>query len=548
VTPSVPYTEQNDDAEQTGVLAIHAVHFPIGEGKILTWRGRLDQRMFDVATGAWEWYPLTRGANSSPCNVPDENAVDGDIDLFCAGQTLLADGTVITSGGNITGNIGDTETDRPSCVNTLDPFSAQPVTPTPDSYDPSIDPMPMTAWGSVDPSNHSRWYPSVTQLDDDRVLMTGGGNNMMEMLTGSAWADVAERPQPMADALLAMPTYPSMYLLPDGNVAYTGSEDAVGSDTTTRSAFVFDPEASAWTDVEIEPSVQFGPTGGYAVMYAPGLVMRASGGSDTTIEENCEGNFPNVVTEVLDLSNSDYLNDDTLTWRRVGDMAFARHFHNLVILADGTVMAVGGNECDNGQSHHEADAIEEFAVRTAELWDPQSETWCELATQDRPRMYHSTALLLKDGRVISMAGGRRQGMSNQENAEIFTPPYLLTGNAQPQLGIVAPDPIPYGTDFVVNLNPDSPVGWDEISRFTLIRLAATTHGFDQSQRFMDLGGIVGDPISDTAALVHAPDTPREMPPGWYMLFAISDAGVPSAAAYVRLAGGSGGGGRLGSRR
>ena len=60
----------------------------------------------------------------------------------------------------------------------------------------------------------------------------------------------------------------------------------------------------------------------------------------------------------------------TLTWTRVGDMAASRHFHNLVTLATGDVVAIGGIECDNGHSSEESPQtevdFEAFAVRLAE--------------------------------------------------------------------------------------------------------------------------------------------------------------------------------------
>lgn len=84
--------------------------------------------------------------------------------------------------------------------------------------------------------------------------------------------------------------------------------------------------------------------------------------------------------------------------------------------------ATGGKYCDPGRN-------ECFATQTAEIWDPSCDVWTELGEQQRPRMYHSTALLLPDRRVISMGGGHRQGLDEQFNAEYFMPEYGAVGTA-----------------------------------------------------------------------------------------------------------------------
>ena len=104
-------------------------------------------------------------------------------------------------------------------------------------------------------------------------------------------------------------------------------------------------------------------------------------------------------------------------------MAFGRRQHNLTLLADGSVLATGGNS--TGASLIDMNG----GVYNAERWDPATGQWTTLAAQAVTRQYHSTALLLPDGRVLS-AGGGICGTCDQvgylaKNAEIFTPPYLF---------------------------------------------------------------------------------------------------------------------------
>ena len=91
----------------------------------------------------------------------------------------------------------------------------------------------------------------------------------------------------------------------------------------------------------------------------------------------------------------------------------------------------------------------------------------------------------------------------------------------------------YGTNFDVYLSTGSPVSRNEIEKVTLVRLGATTHGFDQNQRYMSLPVQI-DISRPNALVVEAPANGTYAPPGYYMLFLISDDGAPSIAKYVRL--------------
>jgi hypothetical protein len=85
----------------------------------------------------------------------------------------------------------------------------------------------------------------------------------------------------------------------------------------------------------------------------------------------------------------------------------------------------------------------------------------------------------------------------------------------------------YGGSLTVSVTEAAPF------RFTLVRLGATTHGFDQDQRFVELGFIA---TGGGQYVVHGPTNPAEAPPGYYMLFALSRAGQPSVGRYVRVGG------------
>ncbi len=144
-------------------------------------------------------------------------------------------------------------------------------------------------------------------------------------------------------------------------------------------------------------------------------------------------------------------------------MHFARRQHNATVLPDGTVLVTGGTQGVPGNPHWLAfDNIQQGGpVHTAELWDPATGKWTLMASEDVDRCYHSTALLLPDGRVLSAGGGEyapgNPALPNQPNppgdshkdAQLFTPPYLLKG-PRPAIA-AAPVEISYGQSFVVSV-------------------------------------------------------------------------------------------------
>ena len=74
-------------------------------------------------------------------------------------------------------------------------------------------------------------------------------------------------------------------------------------------------------------------------------------------------------------------------------MAYARSFCNSVVLPDGTVLVLGG------QQHPQA-FTDTGAVLSPELWDPSTGNFTIMAPEVVPRTYHSVAVLLPDGRVF----------------------------------------------------------------------------------------------------------------------------------------------------
>jgi hypothetical protein len=167
---------------------------------------------------------------------------------------------------------------------------------------------------------------------------------------------------------------------------------------------------------------------------------------------------------------------------------------------------------------------------TPELYDPATDTWTALCPMRVPRLYHSTALLLPDARVL-VAG--RDGHFNvppykwpEHRVEIFSPPYLSAG-PRPVIA-AAPSRLIHGERFPVAVGGVSP---GDVARAVLISPGSVTHSFNMSQRAIALR-IAG--AAPDGLLLEAPPSAGVAPPGDYMLFLVSSRGAPSIAAFVKL--------------
>ncbi|MGA9520771.1 MAG: galactose oxidase early set domain-containing protein, partial [Myxococcaceae bacterium] len=181
----------------------------------------------------------------------------------------------------------------------------------------------------------------------------------------------------------------------------------------------------------------------------------------------------------------------------------------LTLLPDGTVLVTGGS---SGAGKNDLSS----PVLSTELWDPVTETFTVLARNKVFRGYHSSALLLPDGRVISGGG-------DFANFEIFSPPYLFRGE-RPRITATA-DGIAWGQQFKI-YTPDAA----SISKVTLMKIGSSTHAFNVGQRIHDLSFTRGGGVLN----VTAPASRIEAQPGHFMLFILNEAGVPSMASIVQL--------------
>jgi hypothetical protein len=390
--------------------------------------------------------------------------------IFCSGHTLLTDGRLLVAGGHlVNNNEGIAQTNLFDYRN--------------------------NTWTRAQDMNAARWYPSVITLGTGEALVASGTItpetfNEIPQVWGSqttGWRD-------LSGAQAKLSYYPWIFQAPDGRVFNSGPSTAMGWMTTTGTGsenYAGNRDAINYRDY------------GSSVMYQPGKLL-VIGGS----------NPPVASTTKIDLNQNAKLEAGP-------NMRVARRQLNATVLPDGTVLVTGGS---SGPGFND----ESKAVLFAELWNPNTNTFHTLSSMQVARVYHSTAVLMPDGRVLSMGGGLGGGGIDHANAEYFNPPYLFkpdgTFATRPSISSV-PASIGYNQAFTVGTANAS-----SISRVTLVRLSSVTHAFNMNQRFMDLnfskasnGLSVSSPLNQNIA-----------PPGHYLLSILNGNGVPSVSKVVQI--------------
>jgi Domain of unknown function (DUF1929)/Kelch motif len=423
-------------------IGVHLALLP--NGKAITWAQTGVPQIWDPATGSLT--QLVRPA-----------------DIFCGGQSFLADGRLLVVGGKYDNTVGLGNPD----IQIFDPISS--------------------TWSHQAPMPRGRWYPTLTTLASGDVLITSGFDE-------HGWA--VEEPEvwsptgglrALSGARKNVPNYPRTFVAPNGKVFYAGQR---------QQTWYIDPSGTgSWTKVAMR---RYGVRDfGSAVMYEKGKILYVGGGRTTN------------TAEIIDL------NSPAPHWEWTGSMAFPRRQLNATVVPTGEVVVTSGSSGTNFNDN-------DLAVHAAESWNPNTGTWTILASNSVNRTYHSTSILLPDGRILH-TGGEGGEKATSRGAELFSPPYLFKG---PRPTITsAPQQIGYVTSFTLS-TPDA----SDIAKVSLISLGAATHAFDMGQRFLGLAFQRG-----TGDLTITTPANRNLaPPGYYMLFILNANGVPSVAKIVRV--------------
>jgi YVTN family beta-propeller protein len=477
---------------------LHSVLLP--NGRVLTYgtptgaAGTQNGRYYDV------WDPAQGFVTTSHRTSYSAQQADS----FCSSAAFLASGTLMVSGGNAP--LASTE------------FS------------------PATAAIAASPSAMAdeRWYGSMIVLADGRLLMLGGSTPYGAL---RAYQDPAAAVNngsiSMTPEIYEPGTgfrslfgaysreafgpdhhrywYPRAWAAPNGEVFGISSEKMWFLNTEGAGSIRVAGDFKTPVDATARPNI--GPTS-TAVMFAPGRILQVGGNG----YHDGHATPSSALATVVDINGAEPVLSETAA------MSFARQWANSTVLPDGRVVVTGGtrNANDGGAN----------AVYEAELWDPTTGTWTIGARAAQIRVYHSAAILLPNGTVLSTGGGA-PGPVNNLNAEIYYPPYLFRttsgGGAElaprPELTAVSSLSLAYGQTLDADL-----LGTPAITKAVLIGASTVTHSFNTFQRRVELEFLQ----TDGRLAIGLPADRNLAPPGYYTLFVVDENGVPSSGVLLSL--------------
>jgi hypothetical protein len=497
---------------------MHAALLPTG--KVMLWGVGFPDEPPNIGNAAL-WNPSKGYGPSAFTEVPPP-IVDPDGDgpqglqpapIWCSGLSLMANGEVLVAGGNL-----------------IEPFQSES-----DDYDDyaglnrlfTFDPWSQT-WTEQPQMSAGRWYPGQVLLADGRTVILGGytdeapgalvGDELDVFTPAPEIGGVGELElQPSASRLTGL--YPRLFTLPDGSVVLAGPDSG---DTA-----VLDTEDFAWREL---PTMEERRIGAAAVLEPGGPAgswrVTQIGGFGDEDPDSPDTYHAKASTETLDVGLG------VGVWTAGPSLNLTRSYHNAVLLPDGSKVVVGGgigNTPEDGNFATDPDGFR----RQVELYSPESDSWRLGPAQVEDRGYHSTALLLPDGRVWSAGDNRHPvepggGNSLTDTAEIYSPPYLFRGIRRPRVR-AAPRALRWGDVFGVKTKPRA-----RARDAVLVAPGTTTHSDDSGQRLVPLRvharyGRRGRRGLDLVS----PPRPEVAPPGYYMLFLLKR-GVPSRATWIRL--------------
>ncbi|MEU4425262.1 galactose oxidase-like domain-containing protein [Actinoplanes sp. NPDC024001] len=363
-----------------------------------------------------------------------------------------------------------------------------------------------------------RWYPTLIGLTNGEVLAVSGLDQFGRILPGRNERYLPDEQRWVAAPELKryFPTYPSLHMMSDGQVFYSGSNAGYGSDTEGRTPGIWDVRRNRFRTVPGLREPRMTETSS-SVLLPPAQdqkVMILGGG------EIGESPVSTARTDIADLD------EEQPRYRPGPDLPKPARYLSTVVLPDDTVFTTGGSSGYRGGPYQGKPRSDLF---NSQIYRPSSNDFATAAESTVGRNYHSEAILLPDGRVITLGSdplydstGKNAGTFEQR-IEVFSPPYLFRGERPVISG--GPGEIERGASATFR-TPQAA----RIASARLIRPSSVTHVTDTDQRSVALElDVTADGVEITV-----PERVGLVPSGWYMLFLVDDRGVPSTARWVRV--------------
>ncbi|ORX90448.1 hypothetical protein K493DRAFT_330879 [Basidiobolus meristosporus CBS 931.73] len=376
-----------------------------------------------------------------------------------------------------------------------------------------------------------RWYPTVEGLADGRLVIFGGSTTTCGLNTEEINVPTFELypPSPndpftgqkelkLLKETLPNNLYPAAHLLPNGNMFVFASTKSVILNTTT------------W---EVEKELPDIPGGVRTYPLTGGSILLPLSPENQYQAEVliCGGSrrYYRASPGTISCGRIN-LDAEEPKWE-MEDMPFPRVMPDIMALPDGRLIIVNGVEIGTAGFNRAKEPT--FAPVIYDPYAPKGDRFTTLGKSTIPRVYHSSALLIPDGRIFvagsnpnSDATFEQVDFPTEYRVEAFSPPYLFGETPRPVIQKI-PEKIHYGEKFEVNV--ESFVEGSEF-KVVLIHSGFVTHSTHMSHRHVTLQQVQVDGNSIT---VTAPPNPNIAPPKYYMLFVLEN-NVPSIARWVQL--------------
>jgi hypothetical protein len=481
-------------------------------------------------------------------------------EFFCSGHAHLPDGKLLIVGGNRRIQVAPNKyvAHTEGWASLFDPAAtADPF------YGDSTDTDLPAVTGMDAHGNPARWYPTVTELPDGKMLLTSGtfwfdvdGDSLneageyfeqkkwvvLDSYTSTpgvpwswalGWETYTNPATPSPIWSYTMTEYPHFKVLPTG-LFYAGNiANAPGGHS--RVWLWDDPNQSI---VNSDKAVFARDTGCCVPLTLevgqPARVMLVGGAAATAADAP-------ATAEIIAYTTAPPYSSP-LGWEPAvpGNpnllSSHSRRRSDAVVLADGSVLLVGGEYYTPPPESNPHNPNWECEIYHPE---PVSPYWAWADSISDPRRYHSVAILLPDGRVFA-AGDEAEApgdppVDDKGTYEIFYPPYLFESSTawakRPEItGDVSY--VTYGLPFILTVGHEDPAkDANDIAEVVLMSPGTSTHSTNMTQRRLKLASIVRD---DSTLAVAGPLNGRWAPPGRYMLIVLDSAGVPSVADLVTV--------------
>jgi hypothetical protein len=246
------------------------------------------------------------------------------------------------------------------------------------------------SWSYTGDLNTSRYLHTATLLPDGTVLVAGG-SNATGVLDSAELYDPDTGMWSITGSLNVARSIHTATLLQDGKVLVAGGiTGSVSREFATNTAELYDPATRTWS---LTGNLNVGRDWHTATLLQDGKVLVAGGASG----------FYDPITNTAELYDP-----ATGIWSTAGALNIKRYLHTATLLQDGKVLVAGG--CSDGDC--------DFALNSAELYDPNLGDWSAARSPKVGRESH-TATLLPNGQVL-VAGGSHEG-ENLNTNELYNP-------------------------------------------------------------------------------------------------------------------------------